>query len=158
VLPNPKPRWSIAPGIDPARFALSHHAVQLRVRLLAAPARAAGHRSVAVTLASRPIARAELPESLVPQLAAVLRQPVRLLIELEPWRIGLHVKLYVVTETRSAARALGIPQASCWRAPRVVSVPIGASSLTHTERRHPLDLRAEAEDQLRRLMVFPMPS
>jgi hypothetical protein len=156
VLPNPTPRWNVAARIDPRRFALSHHAVQLRVRILAAPARAAGHRRVAVTLASRPIARAELPEALIPQLAAVLRHPVRLLVELEPWRIGLRVKLFVVMETRSAARALGIPQASCWRAPRVITVPIGASSLTHAERRHPLDLRAEAEDQLRRLIVFPV--
>lgn len=157
MLPNPTPRWSSAAEVDPRRFALSHHAVQLRVRLLAAPARTAGYRSVAVTLASHPIAQAELPEPLIGQLAAVLRHPVRLMVELEPWRIGLRVKLFVVMETRSAARALGIPQASCWRAPRVIAVPIGASSLTHAERRHPLDLRAEAEDQLRRLIVFPMP-
>ncbi|HEX8693667.1 MAG TPA: hypothetical protein VF746_14690 [Longimicrobium sp.] len=152
----PHRRWNSAdlPDAPPAReIAVSGHAVALRVLVLAEPTGVPGERLVAVTLGGRMIARAPLPEAMIGPLAAILAEPVHLLLAMRPAPLGVESTLHVVVETRRAARALGLPPAACWSSPPFAAIPVGDFVRADDERRHPHDLRAEAADQLRFILT-----
>lgn len=156
----PHRRWSAAllgtrprlPRPRAVAMAATPSPVQLRVKLLARPTGTPGERLVGTTHEGRLIASAPTPESMIPPLAALLSDPVHLLLRADPTEAGVQSCLHALVPTRRAARALGLPAAACLGIPRWVALPLGEFRLPAAERRHPGDLRAEARAQLDQLL------